>query len=133
MNDTRFVDATGLNPGNVSTAADLAKLRRLIDEAETKLDDMDAFTRSSLEFHLAVAHASHNRVLLFQLISLQHVSWPARNKTLTRAVAKHIVAVHRDLADLIEARDPKFSPNQTRELLASIGGENIELVEEEDA
>lgn len=33
----------------------------------------------------------------------------------------------------IEARDPKFSPNQTRELLASIGGENIELVEEEDA
>ncbi|HWQ38716.1 MAG TPA: D-alanyl-D-alanine endopeptidase [Burkholderiales bacterium] len=26
MNDTRFVDATGLNPGNVSTAADLAKL-----------------------------------------------------------------------------------------------------------
>ena len=33
----------------------------------------------------------------------------------------------------IEARDPKFSPNGTRDLLATIGGANIELVEEEDA
>lgn len=88
-----------------ATAADLARLRHLIEDAEAKLDDVDAFTRSSLEFHLAVAQASHNRVLLFQLISLQHVSWPARNKTLTRAVAKHIVAVHRELADLVESRD----------------------------
>jgi len=33
----------------------------------------------------------------------------------------------------IEARDPKFTPNGTRDLLAEIGGANIELVEEEDA
>jgi hypothetical protein len=32
----------------------------------------------------------------------------------------------------IEARDPKFSPNETRDMLAEIGGSNIELVEEED-
>jgi hypothetical protein len=32
----------------------------------------------------------------------------------------------------IEARDAKFSPEATRNLLAEIGGENIELVEEED-
>lgn len=32
----------------------------------------------------------------------------------------------------IEARDPRFSPEKTRELLAGIGGDNIELVEEED-
>jgi hypothetical protein len=31
----------------------------------------------------------------------------------------------------IEARDEKFSPQGTRDLLADIGGENIELVEEE--
>lgn len=33
----------------------------------------------------------------------------------------------------IEARDPKFSPNGTRDLLEEAGGANIELVEEEDA
>ena len=32
----------------------------------------------------------------------------------------------------IEARDPKFNSNHTRELLAEIGGTSIELVEEED-
>ena len=33
-------------------------------------------TRARRDFHLAVAEASHNRVLVVQLISLQHVSWP---------------------------------------------------------
>jgi hypothetical protein len=32
----------------------------------------------------------------------------------------------------IEARDPKFSPDGTRQLLEEIGGTSIELVEEED-
>ncbi|TAG09229.1 MAG: DUF3341 domain-containing protein [Verrucomicrobia bacterium] len=32
----------------------------------------------------------------------------------------------------IEARDPKFSPQGTRDLLENIGGKQIELVEEED-
>jgi hypothetical protein len=30
----------------------------------------------------------------------------------------------------IEARDPKFSPDGTRDFLSSIGGSNIELVED---
>lgn len=32
----------------------------------------------------------------------------------------------------IEARDPKFSPEATREFLESIGGSNIELVEDDE-
>ena len=47
------------------------------------IDDTPAYTRSCRDFHLAVAEASHNRVLVMQLISLQHVSWPRRNRTLT--------------------------------------------------
>lgn len=31
----------------------------------------------------------------------------------------------------IEARDPKFSPEKTKTFLASIGGQNLELVEDE--
>src|SRR5262245_40974501 len=88
-----------------ATAAEVAVLERLIEEAEKLFDDLDAFTRSSLQFHLAVAEASHNRVLHYQLISLQHVSWPSRNRTLTRTVARKILDAHRQLAALIEARD----------------------------
>lgn len=88
-----------------SSADDHARLRELIVDAESKIDDVGAFTRSSREFHLAVAEAAHNRVLVVQLISLQHVSWPARNPTLTPKVARRILDAHKELASLIEMRD----------------------------
>ena len=44
-------------------------------------------------------------MLVVQLISLQHVSWPARNPTLTPKVARRILDVHQELAALIEMRD----------------------------
>jgi GntR family transcriptional repressor for pyruvate dehydrogenase complex len=89
-----------------ATPDDHAALRRLIAEAEGLIGARDAFTRSSLAFHLAVAEASHNRVLVVQLVSLQHVAWPSQNRTLTPEVARHIIDAHRDLADAIERRDP---------------------------
>jgi GntR family transcriptional regulator, transcriptional repressor for pyruvate dehydrogenase complex len=88
-----------------ATTGDHARLRALIDEAAGQLGDLQAFTRSSLRFHLAVAKASKNRVLEYQLVSLQHVSWPSRNKTLTRPVARRILEAHRELLERIEARD----------------------------
>lgn len=88
-----------------ATPSEIEILKRLIEEAENLLDDLDAFTRASLQFHLGVAEASHNRVLHYQLVSLQHVSWPTRNRTLNRAVARKVLDAHRRLVALIEARD----------------------------
>ena len=89
-----------------ATAADVARLRRLLREAAAAMDNLDEFTRLSRDFHLAVAEASHNRVLIVQLISLEHVSWPRRNVTATPKLARHILDVHGKLVDLIELRDP---------------------------
>jgi len=88
-----------------ATPAELAGLKRLLTAAEQQIDNVAAFTRVCLDFHLAVAEASHNRVLAAQLRSLQHVSWPTRNPALTRTVALHILEVHHQLVVLIEARD----------------------------
>jgi GntR family transcriptional repressor for pyruvate dehydrogenase complex len=88
-----------------ATTADVARLRQLIAEAEAALPDLDRFTRLSRDFHLAVAEASHNRVLVVQLISLEHISWPRRNATATPKLARHILDVHSELTDLIEMRD----------------------------
>src|SRR5262245_34554682 len=87
------------------TTADHARLNALNAETERRLDDVPAFTRLGREFHLAVAEASHNRVLVVQLISLQHVSWPAQDPTLNPQVARHVLDVHEELAALIEMRD----------------------------
>jgi len=88
-----------------ATPADHARLRRLLAQAEGSIHDVAAFTRAGREFHLAVAEASHNRVLVVQFISLQHVSWPNVNPTLTPAVSRRILEVHKRLAELIEMRD----------------------------
>ncbi|MFZ1989316.1 MAG: FCD domain-containing protein [Alphaproteobacteria bacterium] len=89
-----------------STLADHQRLRRLIAEAETvMMSDVPAYTRLSRDFHLAVAEASHNRVLVVQLISLGNISWPQENPTLTPEVAQRILDTHKALLDLIEARD----------------------------
>src|SRR5689334_15074211 len=47
-----------------ASAADIAKLRSLLREAKDAIDDLDIFTRLSRDFHLAVAEAAHNRVIL---------------------------------------------------------------------
>jgi GntR family transcriptional repressor for pyruvate dehydrogenase complex len=88
-----------------ATADDHAELQRLLADAERKFGDVAAFTRSCRDFHLAVAEASHNRVLVVQLFSLEHVAWPGRNPTLTPVVARRILDAHRQLAGLIERRD----------------------------
>src|SRR5437899_8393702 len=106
MDAQRAIECLGAELAAVnSTAEDHARLRALIADAERKIDDVGAFTRASREFHLAVAEASHHRVLVVQLISLQHVSWPARNPTLTPKVARRILDAHKELAALIEIRD----------------------------
>ncbi len=88
-----------------ATKADITRLRTLLRDAEEAIGDLDLFTRLSRDFHLAVAEASHNRVIVVQLISLEHVSWPRRNVTATAKLARHILDIHTKLADLIEMRD----------------------------
>jgi GntR family transcriptional repressor for pyruvate dehydrogenase complex len=88
-----------------ATKTDIVRLRTLLSAAEAAIGDLDQFTRLSRDFHLAVAEASHNRVLVVQLISLEHVSWPRRNVTATAKLARHILDIHTQLTDLIEMRD----------------------------
>ena len=88
-----------------ATADDIANLRALLTQAQAAIDDLDLFTKLSRDFHLAVAEASHNRVIVVQLLSLEHVSWPRRNATATPKLAAHILEIHEQLTDLIELRD----------------------------
>jgi GntR family transcriptional repressor for pyruvate dehydrogenase complex len=88
-----------------ATDEDIARLKQSIADADASFGDAARFTELGAEFHLLVAEASHNRVLVVQLISLQHVSWPRRNPTLTPKVMRRIQDVHKDLLGLIEIRD----------------------------
>lgn len=88
-----------------ATPAELERLDQLLADAEKKATDTPAFTRSCRDFHVAIAEASHNRVLVVQLVSLQYVSWPRENRQVTPKLVQHILGVHRELAGLIQVRD----------------------------
>ena len=94
-----------------ATEDDIARLRGIVADSEASLHDAARFTELGAAFHLAVAEASHNRVLVVQLISLQHVSWPRRNPTMNPKVAKRILDVHKELLGLIEIRDAAGARN----------------------
>src|SRR6187200_3653074 len=106
MDAQRAIETLGAElAAEKATDADIAKLRALLRQAEESIGDLDAFTRLSRDFHLADAEASHNRVLVVQLISLEHVSWPRHNATATPALARRVLDIHTKLTDLIELRD----------------------------
>ena len=88
-----------------ATAAEHARLEELLADAAAKTRDTAAFTSSCRDFHMAIAAASHNRVLVVQLASLQYVSWPKENRQVTPKLVKHILDVHHELAGLIQMRD----------------------------
>jgi len=88
-----------------ATAAERLRLEGLLADAESHMSERAAYTRACRDFHLGIAESSHNRVLVVQLVSLQHVPWPKENRTLTPKVARHVHEVHRQLLDLIEQRD----------------------------
>jgi GntR family transcriptional regulator, transcriptional repressor for pyruvate dehydrogenase complex len=89
-----------------ASESDHARLRALVARSKEVIDDSRAFTELGRAFHFAVAEASKNRVLAAQLRSIHHVSWPARNPTLTPSVARHVVEVHERLSELIALRSP---------------------------
>jgi GntR family transcriptional regulator, transcriptional repressor for pyruvate dehydrogenase complex len=92
-----------------STASDRRRLRQSLDESSALVDEPQRFTESALGFHLAVAEASHNRILVAQLTALHHVLRPLYTRRTTRQVAARVVAAHRRLLDRIASGDSRRS------------------------
>lgn len=88
-----------------ATVEDLQTLRELLDEAGRNLDDPRATTELGRAFHMAVARASHNRVLEAQLNALRESLWRPGTKPPTRTVAKRVLATHEAIFRAIEAGD----------------------------
>jgi GntR family transcriptional repressor for pyruvate dehydrogenase complex len=87
-----------------ATASDVRQLRALLDDAKRKLDDPEATSRLGEEFHIAVAEASKNAVLVSQLQAFRDVLW-APGVRPDRNLANRIYDVHKNILELIEARD----------------------------
>ncbi len=94
-----------------ATEDDLAHLRELVDElarmSSKPLSKTAAvqFTQVSMRFHEALVDAAHNRALAAQFRALRIVLEPIYSRRTSDAIARRVVASHKDLIDSIEARD----------------------------
>jgi len=87
------------------TDTDLERMARAMERASSAVDVPVAFTEASLDFHLAVAEASHNRALVALLRALRYVVWPSENQRANADVAARVQKSHRTIYETIVARD----------------------------
>lgn len=109
-----------------ATKTDIAALCALIDE----LQDMCAkplskpaalqFTQVSMRFHETLVDAAHNRALAAQFKALRIVLEPVYSRRTSDAVARRVVASHKDVLDAIARNDAEQARTLMRRRLEVI-------------
>jgi GntR family transcriptional repressor for pyruvate dehydrogenase complex len=94
-----------------ATTTDIQKMRALLDDASSNLNDPDATSRLGEEFHIAVSRASKNNVLVSQLQAFRDVLW-APGQRPGFELAKRICDVHSAILQSIEAGDQERAAEQ---------------------
>jgi len=106
-----------------ATAADLAKLRSIIDELQAlsaRPPGDSRFTEASMRFHEALIDAAHNRALTAQFKALRSVLEPIYARRESDSVAKRVIASHKQLVESIAAKDTERATTLMRRRLETI-------------
>ncbi|MDD9272239.1 FadR/GntR family transcriptional regulator [Paenibacillus sp. GCM10023248] len=97
------------------TAEDVAALRDILRRMEQALDNEEESEGADIRFHLEIAKASHNSLMIGMMESLTErlqVSMKASRRLwffAERASAEKLLQEHRDIVDAIEAGDEKLA------------------------
>ncbi len=111
-----------------ATRRTLDEMDTVLSQAEAAIDDKDAFSKWDGEFHLLLAHASANPLLLSVYRQINHVrlhaQWDAmKEKILTQEVIAAYNRQHRAILRAIHVRDAQ--------LAQTLMGEHLETARED--
>jgi len=103
------IECAGL-ASRFATEADIAAIRATLAGAEKAIakNDVRALAAMDEAFHVAVAEASHNRVLAKMVMTLHHQTarfWLSAMREPSLEESRRALAEHRALADAIAGRD----------------------------
>jgi DNA-binding GntR family transcriptional regulator len=115
------VECAGL-AARLATDADIAAIRATLDDGEAAIakNDTRALAVMDEAFHVAVASASHNRVLAKMVMTLHHQTarfWLVTMREPSLAESRVALDQHRALADAIAAHDVARAQDAMREAL----------------
>ena len=92
-----------------SDPEDIARLRAALADADAHLNDPHSFTEASLDFHLLVAEASHNRALRASVRALRSVQALKFEPNSSVKRARGVSHSHKLIVDAIESGDPELA------------------------
>lgn len=111
--------AAGL-AATLASPDDITRLREAAAECQRHLDDPDAFTAASINFHELVIECSRNRVLLAQFRALRSVLQPlVRPKTTTKIMSR-LTRSNDALLNALSDHDATEAANLMRERVSAV-------------
>jgi GntR family transcriptional regulator, transcriptional repressor for pyruvate dehydrogenase complex len=98
------VEIAGLAAERATEAA-LKRMRKLCEQMEAALGDVERAARLDLAFHRAIATATRNELYLLLLDSIGEALLEIRRNNLQTGAAPETVRAHRQIVDRIAAKD----------------------------
>ena len=90
-----------------ATDEDIVELTEICDRMEAELDDVEAASLHDVEFHRAIARATHNELYLVLLDSLGQALIEIRRENIAAGSGPDALDSHRAILQAIAARDPE--------------------------
>lgn len=114
----------------LASPADIAALDQALDAMAGNLEDLEANVNADLNFHLALAHAAHNRILLSVLQSLIGPihECMVRGGIIVPTAAERALTFHRTIVDAVRAHTPRDARHAMQTHMSSTREELLSLV-----
>jgi GntR family transcriptional regulator, transcriptional repressor for pyruvate dehydrogenase complex len=90
-----------------ATADDVSQLREIHERMGQETSDVEAAARDDLEFHRAIARATHNELFLLLMDSIGSSLIDIRRENLGSGSAPMTLSQHEEILELVAAHDPE--------------------------
>jgi len=108
------------------TAKELKKMEKALSEMEKLIDSREILGKPDIDFHIAIAEASHNTLMVHMMTTIKQIFLsmfkisnftrrPEKNRTLIRQ--------HREIYDAIKKRDPELARRKMEQHLQFVESE----------
>jgi GntR family transcriptional repressor for pyruvate dehydrogenase complex len=103
-----------------ATDEDVAQLREIHERMQRETSDVEAAARDDLEFHRAIARATHNELFLLLMDSIGSSLIDIRRENLGSGAAPMTLSQHEAILELIAAKDPEAARTAMRRHLDGV-------------
>jgi GntR family transcriptional repressor for pyruvate dehydrogenase complex len=95
-----------------TTARDLKKMEKALSEMEGLIDSREILGKPDIDFHIAVAEASHNTLMVHMMTTIRQIFQSMfKISNFTRRPGKNRILIrqHREIYDAIKKKDPELA------------------------